>query len=128
MFREIFLRDLHNFGGDHFSFQVARRTNRRIFRRSQHPAHARQPLLGIHQFGQFFDICFGLYHPIVSRDPGVQRACFHVARHFLCAHHQAFDLGIINGWHVTAGAQIDFPARARKQVECCFLQASFWNP
>jgi hypothetical protein len=127
VFRQIFFGDLHDFGGNHFAFQVPWFSNLRVFRRSQHPAHARQPLLRINQFRQLLDIRFRLHYPIVSRDSSVQCACFHVARHFLRAHHQAFNLWIIYSWHVTARAQRDFPARVRKQIQCRFLQASFWD-
>ena len=125
---EVILRNLYDFRGDHFAFQVAWLADCAVLRHGQDPAHARKTLLGINQFRKFFYICARLHHPIVPRDSRVQGAGFDVARHFLCAHHQTFDFRVVNGRDVTARTQCDFPAGARKKIKGRVLKAAFRNP
>ena len=128
MFGKIVLRNVHDFRGDDFTFQVAWMANRGVLRHREDPAHARKTLFGVNQLRKFFHGRARLHHPVVSRDSRVQGAGFDVARHFLCAHHQTFDFRVVNGRDVTARTQCDFPAGARKKIKGRVLKAAFRNP
>ncbi len=122
---KIAFRDVHHLCRDDFSFQVARFPDRRVFRHSQDPAHAREPLLGVNQLRQFIDFRARFHHPIVAGDPGIQGAGLDVARHLLRAHQQTLDFGVVNRRNITSRAQRDLPAGTRKKIECRVLQAPF---
>ncbi len=114
---EIVFCNMHDFGRDNFSFQVARFPNRRVFRHSQDPAHARQPLFCVNQLRQFFYRRASFHHPVVTGDSRVQRAGLNVTRHLLRAHQQTLDFSVVNRRNVTSRAQRDLPAGTRKKVE-----------
>ncbi len=116
---------MYDFGGDNFSFQVPWLPNRGVLGHGQDPADTRQPLLGVNQLRQFVDLRAGFHHPVVTRNPRVQRAGFDVTRHLLRAHQQTLDFGVVNRRDVTSRAQRDLPTGPRKKIERRVLQAAF---
>ncbi len=114
---EIFFRDLHDFCGDRFAFEVADIAHRGVFWNGKDPPDASEALLGVDEFGKFIDGCAGFDDPIVASNSRVESAGFDVACHFLRPDHQAFDFRVINGWDVTARTERDFPACASKELE-----------
>ena len=101
-----------------------RRLHRRLFGHRQHPAHRRQALLGVEQFGDLRHVRARLQHPVAAGDAGVERARFHVARHLLRAHQHAGDFRIVDGGKVAARTYRDAPSGARKQLQRGILQAA----
>ena len=124
---QIFLGDAYDFGGDHFAGQVLCVAHGRIFGHREHPAYAGKPLLGVHQLRQFFYGGIGLHYPIVTGDAGVECAGLDVAGHFLGAHQQALDFGVIDRRYIAARTDRDLPPSARKQVYRGVLKAAFGN-
>src|SRR5262249_36250902 len=112
---------------DDFSAEIGWLANRGVFWNREDPSNARESLLRVNQFGEFFDTGSGFYDPIVSRDSRVEGAGFDVASHFLRPYKQPFNFLIVDGRHVAAGTDSDFPSWATEEVDRRLLQAAFWD-
>src|SRR5262245_60131998 len=105
-----------------------------VFRRGEYPSHLAEALLGVDQIRDARDYAgpavagFVLGNPVLSRQPRVEYAVRHVARHFLGANQHARDLRVVDGGEVGPGADVDVEAGAREQLNRRVLQGAFRYP